>query len=72
MPIYKSVEDLPARFGQFGGRYIPETLMVAHEQLEQIYVQASQDPQFQIELEALGKNYVGRPSALLIRTRAMR
>ena len=62
MPIYRSPSDIPSRFGEFGGRYIPETLMVAHEQLEEIYCQASQDPEFQIELEALGKNFVGRPS----------
>jgi tryptophan synthase beta chain len=64
VPIYKSPADIASRFGEFGGRYIPETLMVAHEQLEEIYCRASQDPEFQIELEALGKNFVGRPTPL--------
>ena len=35
-PIYKSVDDLPAYFGDFGGRFIPETLMEAHTQLEKV------------------------------------
>lgn len=64
MPIYDSVDDLNPRFGKFGGRYIPETLMEAHRQLEEIYVKASQDPLFQIELESLGKHYIGRPTPL--------
>ena len=42
MPYYKDVESIPSHFGPFGGRYIPETLMQAHEELEQIYVTASQ------------------------------
>ena len=66
MPTYKSTEEIPARFGEFGGRYIPETLMQAHEELERIYVQASQDPAFQEELEALGKDFVGRPTPLYL------
>ncbi len=37
-PIYKSVEELTAYFGDFGGRFIPETLMEAHTQLEQVSV----------------------------------
>jgi tryptophan synthase beta chain len=64
MPMYQSVGDLPSRFGQFGGRYIPETLMEAHCDLERIYVQASKDPEFQRELESLGRDYVGRPTPL--------
>ena len=64
MPRYESVDDIPSRFGEFGGRYIPETLVEAHEQLEDIYVKASQDPEFQIELEKLGKDYIGRATPL--------
>jgi len=37
-PIYKSVDELTAYFGDFGGRFIPETLMEAHTQLEQVRV----------------------------------
>ena len=40
MPYYPSIEQLTSRFGEFGGRYIPETLVQAHEQLEEIYVKA--------------------------------
>src|SRR5690348_14514761 len=64
MPRYESVDDIPSRFGEFGGRYIPETLVQAHEELEEIYIKASQDPEFQIELEKLGRDYVGRPTPL--------
>ena len=64
MPRYESVDDIPSRFGEFGGRYIPETLVQAHEELEEIYVKASQDPEFQLELEHLGRDYIGRPTPL--------
>ena len=65
-PAYASVEALAAsaRFGDFGGRYIPETLMAAHEELERVYVESTRDPAFARELEALGRDYVGRPTAL--------
>lgn len=55
---------LPPSQGDFGGRYIPETLVAAHEELERIYVACSQDPEFAAELERLGRDYVGRPTAL--------
>ncbi|MDG2186196.1 MAG: tryptophan synthase subunit beta [Mariniblastus sp.] len=54
--------DSQGRFGEFGGRYVPETLVAALDQLEQEYVQAKQDPAFQQELDHLLKNFVGRPS----------
>lgn len=64
MPRYESTEDIPSRFGEFGGRYIPETLVQAHEQLEEVYVACSKDPAFAAEMEALGRDYVGRPTPL--------
>jgi len=64
MPVYDSVDDLSPWFGEFGGRYLPATLEAAHEDLERIYVEASQDPEFQLELEALGRDYIGRPTPL--------
>eukprot|EP00516_Mucochytrium_quahogii_P000671 CAMPEP_0203758878 /NCGR_PEP_ID=MMETSP0098-20131031/11751_1 /ASSEMBLY_ACC=CAM_ASM_000208 /TAXON_ID=96639 /ORGANISM=" , Strain NY0313808BC1" /LENGTH=459 /DNA_ID=CAMNT_0050651529 /DNA_START=162 /DNA_END=1541 /DNA_ORIENTATION=- len=64
MPVYRSKEDLPQYFGEFGGRYLPATLEAAHEELEDIYVKASQDPDFQLELEQLGRDYIGRPTPL--------
>lgn len=56
--------DADGRFGQFGGRYVPETLVAALDDLAQRYQAASQDAQFQAELTALRTNYVGRPSPL--------
>eukprot|EP00924_Labyrinthula_sp_SR-Ha-C_P006060 snap_masked-scaffold_65-processed-gene-0.9-mRNA-1 protein AED:0.42 eAED:0.42 QI:0/-1/0/1/-1/1/1/0/116 len=64
IPYYSSINELQSHFGQFGGRYIPETLLEAHKQLERLYVKSSQDPEFQIRLEKLGKDYVGRPTPL--------
>jgi tryptophan synthase beta chain len=54
----------PGRFGIYGGRYVPETLMAALEELEQVYADARRDPSFQLELDALLSNYVGRPTPL--------
>lgn len=52
------------RFGEFGGQYIPETLMPALIELEKAYDQYKNDPTFQKELDELFKNYIGRPSLL--------
>ena len=52
------------RFGVFGGRYVPETLIPALDELEQAYSDACEDEQFQAEIDDLLKNYVGRPSPL--------
>jgi tryptophan synthase beta chain len=56
--------DLLGRFGQFGGKYVPETLMPALAELETAYNHYRQDPEFQAELQSLLKDYVGRPSPL--------
>lgn len=56
--------DALGRFGQFGGKYVPETLMPALSELEQAFYQYRQDPTFQQELQQLLKDYVGRPSPL--------
>ncbi|MCW8132683.1 MAG: tryptophan synthase subunit beta [Planctomycetota bacterium] len=50
--------------GGFGGRYIPETLMPACEELERAYAEARKDPAFVAELESLFRSYVGRPNPL--------
>lgn len=52
------------RFGQFGGKYVPETLIPALEELEHAYETAMLDPEFRRELDELLREYVGRPSAL--------
>jgi len=51
-------------FGRFGGRYVPETLMPALEQLEAAYEEARRDEAFQREFEYYLKEYVGRPNPL--------
>ena len=53
-----------ARFGEFGGRYVPETLIPALDELEVAIEAAFADPSFTAEIEALHRTYVGRPSAL--------
>ena len=58
------LEPLAPRFGEFGGRYIPETLVGAHEALEAAYDEARRDPAFQAELDHLLKHYVGRATPL--------
>jgi len=52
------------RFGAYGGRYVPETLMAALEELEQAYAAAQSDPTFESELAGLLHHYAGRPTAL--------
>ena len=52
------------RFGAFGGRYVPETLIPALEELEQALAAAVADPSFERDLADLLRDYVGRPSAL--------
>ncbi|MDQ6718597.1 MAG: tryptophan synthase subunit beta [Gemmatimonadota bacterium] len=52
------------RFGAFGGRYVPETLIPALDELELAFDDAMADPSFRAELDALLKDYVGRPSPL--------
>jgi tryptophan synthase beta chain len=57
------------RFGVYGGRYVPETLMAALEELEQAYGEAKVDPAFQAELDDLLRNYCGRPTPLYLAKR---
>ena len=52
------------RYGEYGGQYIPETLMNAVQELEEAYERYKKDPEFIQELEELLKNYAGRPSLL--------
>src|SRR5881227_536709 len=54
----------PGRFGPYGGRYVPETLMAALEELERAYGKAKRDREFQRELDDLRRNYAGRPTPL--------
>src|SRR6266516_4682853 len=56
--------DLRGYFGEFGGRYVPETLVEPVEELERAYLAVRDDPGFTIELDRLLKDYVGRPTPL--------
>jgi tryptophan synthase beta chain len=56
--------DARGHFGQYGGRYVAETLMPALLELEAAYAEARNDPEFQQEIDYYLKNYVGRPSPL--------
>ncbi|MEH1872827.1 tryptophan synthase subunit beta [Nostoc sp.] len=56
--------DLLGRFGKFGGKYVPETLMPALTELEAAFNQYCNEPSFQAELQNLLRDYVGRPSPL--------
>ena len=56
--------DSSGHFGKFGGKYVIETLMPALQQLEQVYEEAKNDPQFKKDLDYYLKHYVGRPTSL--------
>ncbi|MBG1260783.1 tryptophan synthase subunit beta [Nostoc commune] len=58
------VPDTLGRFGRFGGKYVPETLMPALTELETAYQQYRNDPGFQAELQELLRDYVGRATPL--------
>ncbi|GKU79531.1 tryptophan synthase subunit beta [Paenibacillus sp. L3-i20] len=58
------VPDGNGRFGKFGGRYVPETLMNALLELEEAYLHYSKDPEFQQEVRELLYKYSGRPTSL--------
>ncbi|MFC7607835.1 tryptophan synthase subunit beta [Teichococcus aestuarii] len=66
-PLPNSLRQGPdgrGRFGQFGGRYVAETLMPVIQEVEQAYNEARNDPAFMAEWRRLLKDYVGRPSPL--------
>ena len=58
------VPDQHGRFGAFGGRYVPETLIPALDELEKVYEKARRDPSFRAELDYYLRQYVGRPTPL--------
>jgi len=59
-----NLPDEFGRFGEFGGRYVPETLMTAVEELDRAYEAAKADPAFHAELEAMLREFAGRPTPL--------
>jgi tryptophan synthase beta chain len=67
----KNTSKMPAkgRFGVYGGRYVPETLMAALEELERQYEKAKRDRKFQARLDGLLRTYAGRPTPLFFARR---
>ncbi len=63
-PEAYNLPDRSGHFGPFGGRYAPEVLMPALQELEEAYALYSRDPDFQAELAHLQRHYVGRPTPL--------
>ncbi len=61
---HSQTPDSQGRFGQFGGRFVPETLTRALDELESEYASAKRDPKFQAELDELLRTFVGRPSPI--------
>jgi tryptophan synthase beta chain len=59
-----SVPDYRGRFGAYGGRYVPETLVAPLEELERAYLEASNDESFRKELDDFLHNFAGRPTPL--------
>ncbi len=64
MPTTANFPDAAGRFGQFGGRYVPETLIRALDQLAAEYDKSKHDAAFAAELDSLYADFVGRPSPL--------
>lgn len=67
--MMQTVPDTHGRFGPYGGRYVPETLMFALGQLTEHYERAREDPEFQKQFDDYLRNYVGRPSPLFFAER---
>jgi tryptophan synthase beta chain len=61
---YAAYPDAAGRFGDYGGRYVPETLMPLVHDLDAAYAASKADPEFQAQLSGFLKHYVGRPSPL--------
>ena len=61
--------SVPGRFGPYGGRYVPETLMVPLNELERAYELAKADSAFQAQFQDLLKNFAGRPTPLQFASR---
>ncbi len=67
--LLQSPTATPGRFGPYGGRYVPETLMVPLFELERAYELAKTDPSFQTQFQDLLKNFAGRPTPLQFASR---
>jgi tryptophan synthase beta chain len=68
-PAQQTVPDSRGRYGPFGGRYVPETLVAPLEELERAYAEAQADPLFHAELDSLLRVFAGRPTPLQFASR---
>ena len=62
--LKQTIPDQTGHFGEFGGRYVPETLMPALLELEKAYMSIKGDPEFQAEFNYYLRQYAGRPNPL--------
>ncbi|HXJ15776.1 MAG TPA: tryptophan synthase subunit beta [Candidatus Polarisedimenticolia bacterium] len=67
--IDEAVPDARGRYGPYGGRYVPETLVAPLEELERVYAEAQADRGFHSELDALLRDFAGRPTPLQFASR---
>ena len=67
--VAKKSGNTPGRFGPYGGRYVPETLMAALDELDREYEKAKRDPKFKRRFEELLRTYAGRPTPLFFAKR---
>ncbi|MGA9998956.1 MAG: tryptophan synthase subunit beta [Candidatus Acidiferrales bacterium] len=67
--VPQAMPDARGRFGPYGGRYVPETLVAPLEELERAYREARDDPKFQSELDSLLHTFAGRPTPLQFASR---
>jgi tryptophan synthase beta chain len=70
--LRQKVETREGYFGAFGGRFVPETLIHALEELEEAYERYRNDPEFNEELDRLARDFVGRPTPLMFAERLTR
>ena len=64
MNIKYNFPDAHGKFGEYGGRFVPETLMTALSELEECYLGSANDPGFKRDYDLLQKEYNGRPTPL--------
>lgn len=67
--IYQQVPDIRGRYGEFGGRYVAETLIHALDELEKMYSELKNDPEFLAQLHEDLADYVGRPTPIYFASR---
>jgi tryptophan synthase beta chain len=70
--LRQEVDNREGYFGAFGGRFVPETLIHALEELEEAYERYRNDPEFNEELDRLARDFVGRPTPLMLAERLTR